>query len=143
MNITGSHKIVIKAPLKAVFEKFNDPKAQDEWVVQPYTLRDYEPPLQKGSTYTVIGKFMNKPTEFKYEVVDFNPPNRIILKLKGSGTGLITNTFTEVKDGVEVDYGFNRDFSGWLTSHTALEIHNAMYDLVEADLNSFKQFVEG
>jgi len=142
MNITGSHKIIIKAPIKDVFEKYNDPNMQSEWVVQPYVLRDYEPPLQKGSTYTVTGKFMRKPTEFKYEVVDFNPPTKIVLKLKGSGTGLITITFAEIKSGTEIDFGFNRDFSGWLTSHTALDIHNVLYDITEADLNSFKAFVE-
>ena len=143
MNISGTHKIVIKAPIKDVFEKFNDPNMQSEWIVQPYTLRDYKPPLQKGSTYTVTGKFMRKPSEFTYEVVEINPPSHIVLKLKGSGTGLITIGFTEVKGGIEVDLGFNRDFSGWLTSNTALEIHNALYNVTEADLNSFKAFVEG
>ncbi|GEM_PF-1961750 len=142
MNITGSHKIIIKAPIKDVFEKFNDPNMQSEWFVQPYTLSGYEPPLQKGSTYTVKGKFMNKPTEFTFEVVEFNPPTNIVLKLKGSGTGFIVVTFTEVKDGTEVDFGFNRDFSGWLTSHTAMEIHNVLYDINEADLNSFKAFAK-
>ena len=143
MNITGSHKIVVKAPIKDVFEKFNDPNLQSEWYVQPYTLRDYMPPLQKGCTYTVTGKFMLKPTEFKYEVVEFNPPTNIVLKLKGSGTGYLAITFTEVKDGTEIDFGFNRDFSGWLTSHNALDIHNALYDIIDADLKSFKQFAEG
>lgn len=143
MNITGSHKIVIKAPIKNVFENFNDPNKQSEWVVQPSILSDYEPPLQKGSTYTISGKFMQKPIELRYEVVEFNPSTNIVLKLKGSGTGIIAVTFTEVKDGTEVDYGFNRDFSGWLTSYTALDIHNALYDITEADLNSFKAFVEG
>ena len=60
-----------------------------------------------------------------------------------SGTGIITITFTEVKGGTEVDFGFNRDFSGWLTSYTALDIQNVLYDKTEADLNSFKAFVEG
>jgi hypothetical protein len=141
MNITGSHKIVIKAPIKDVFENFNDPNMQSEWYVQPYALRDYKPPLQKGCTYTVTGKFMQKPTEFRYEVVEFNPPTHIVLKLKGSG--FISINFTEVKGGTEVDFGFNRDFSGWLASHTALDIHNILYDITEADLNSFKAFAEG
>jgi hypothetical protein len=61
MNITGSHKIVIKAPIKCVFEKYNESNMQCEWVVQLYALRDYTPPLQKGGTYTVTGKFMQKP----------------------------------------------------------------------------------
>lgn len=143
MNISGSHKIVIKAPIKDVFENFNDPNKQREWVVQPYMLCDYTPPLQKGCTYTVTGKFMQKPIEFRYEVVEFSPPTNIVLKLKGSGTGIITITFTEVKGGTEVDFGFNRDFSGWLTSYTALDIQNVLYDKTEADLNSFKAFVEG
>lgn len=143
MNITGSHKIIIKAPIKDVFEKFNDPNMQSEWYVQPYTLSGYKPPLQKGCTYTVKGKFMQKPTEFTYEVVEFNPPTQIVLKLKGSGTGFLSITFNEVKGGVEVDFGFNRDFSAWLTSYTAMEIHNALYDITDADLNSFKAFVEG
>jgi len=143
MNITGTHKIIVKAPIKDVFEKFSDPNMQTEWYVQPYTLQDYEPPLEQGATYTVKGKFMQKPTEFTYEVVEYHRPTNIVLKLKGSGTGYLVTTFTEVKDGTEVDFGFNRDFSGWLTSHTALEIHNALYDINEADLNSFKKFVEG
>lgn len=143
MNITGSHKIVIKSPIKDVFEKFNDPNMQSEWYVQPYTLRDYKPPLQKGCTYTVTGKFIQKPSEITYEVVKFNPPTNIVLKLKGSVTGFITINFTEVDGGTEVDFGFNRDFSGWLSSHTALEIHNVLYDITEADLNSFKAFLEG
>ena len=142
MNITGSHKIIIKAPIKDVFEKFNDPNLQSEWIVQPFTMRDFTPPLQKGTIYTVVGKFMNKPTEFKYEVVEFDPPKRIVLSLKGSGTGYIAISFSEVKDGTEIDFGFNRDFSGWLTSSTALEIHNVLYDITEADLQSFKAFVE-
>jgi hypothetical protein len=143
MNITGSHKIVVKAPIKDVFEKFNDPNMQREWVVQPYALRDYTPPLEKGCTYTVTGKFMRKPSEFTYEVVEFNLPTKLVLKLKGSGTGLITIIFKEIKDGTEVDFGFNRDFTAWLTSYTALDIHNALYNITEADFNSFKAFIEG
>ena len=142
MNITGSHKVIFKAPIKTVFEKFTDPNMQSEWYVQPYTLLAHEPPLQKGSIYTAKGKFMNKPTEFKYEVVEFHPPNNIVLKLHGSGTGYIVVDFKEVKDKTEVDFQFNRDFSGWLTSHTAMEIHNALYDITDADLKSFKKFVE-
>jgi len=143
MNITGSHKLVVKAPIKEVFEKFTDPNMQSEWVAQPYTLSNYEAPLHKGTTYTVKGKFMQKPSEFTYEVVEFHPHTNIVLKLKGSGTGYIVVNFAEVENGTEVDFGFNRDFSGWLTSHTAMEIHNAFYDVNEADLDSFKAFAEG
>jgi uncharacterized protein YndB with AHSA1/START domain len=141
MNITGSHKVTVKASLKDVFERFNDPNIQSEWVVQPFTLLSFTAPLQQGSVYTVKGKFLNKPTEYKYEVVEFNPPTHIVLKLHGTGTGYIVIKFKAVEGGTEIDLQFNRDFSAWLSSYAAMEVHNALYDVTEADLNSFKAFV--
>lgn len=141
-NITGHNAVIVKAPIEEVFEKFNDPNLQSEWYQQMFNLSDYTPPFQKGTTYTVKGKFMGRPTEFKYEVVNVDPLKQVVLKLSGSGTGMIAHNFEKAKDGIKVEIEFSRDMTAWMSSNTALEIHNVLYSRITADLQGFKKFVE-
>lgn len=142
-QITGSKSIVVNASIDRVFENFTDPEIQMKWFVEPHELRDYTPPLGIGTTFKTVSKFMGRDAVSQQEVIEFNPPYRQALRYTGVGNGESQHSCEEVEGGTKVILRFDVDMSGWLAKLAAPLIRRQIDKRMTADLQSFKEFIEG
>ena len=142
-QITGSKSIVVNAPIEVAFAGFTDPEMQIKWIVEPHELRDYTPPLGAGSTYKTVSRFMGRDAVQQHEVIEFEPPYQQVLSYTGVGNGESQYTCEEVEGGTKVGLRFDANMSGFLAQLMAPFIRRQMDKRMTADLQSFKEFIEG
>jgi uncharacterized protein YndB with AHSA1/START domain len=142
-QITGSKSIVVNAPIEVAFAGFTDPEMQIKWIVEPHELRDYTPPLGAGSTYKTVSRFMGRDAVQQHEVIEFEPPYQQVLRYTGVGNGESQYTCEAVERGTKVMLRFDANMSGFLAQLMAPFIRRQMDKRMTADLQSFKEFIEG
>jgi uncharacterized protein YndB with AHSA1/START domain len=140
-QITGSKSIVINAPIDKVFENFTDPEKQLEWFVEHHELRDYSPPLGKGTTYKIVSKLMGREAILQQEVIEYSPPNRLVLRYTGVGSGETHYICEEVEGGTKLLLRFDADMSGLMAKIMAPLIRRQMDKRMTDDFQSFKEYI--
>src|SRR5919201_6274019 len=71
----------IDAPLEDVASYAADPSNAPEWYAN-ITSADWKtpPPLQRGSRIAFVARFMRRRLEYTYEVTDFVPTERLVMR---------------------------------------------------------------
>jgi carbon monoxide dehydrogenase subunit G len=141
-QIIGSKSIVVNAPIDKVFENLTNPEKQMEWFVEHHELRDYTPPLGKGTTFKTVSKLMGRDAILQQEVIEFNPPNRQVLRYTGVGSGETHYICEEVEGGTKISLRFDANMSGILAKIMAPLIRRQMDKRMTADFQSFNEFIE-
>ena len=141
-RITGSRSTVVNAQIDKVFENFTDPEKQIDWLVHQHELRDYTPPLGKGTTFKTVSKLMGRDAILQQEVIEFSPPNRYVLRFTGVGEGETHYICEEVEGGTKISMQFDADMSGMLVKLMIPLIRRQMDKQLIADFQSFKEYIE-
>jgi hypothetical protein len=107
--------ILIKRNLDEVFNFItnfeNNPKWQSGMVKAKFTS---EPPLRVGSTYTQVARFLGRPVDSDFTVIDYEPGHLIkISTTSGSFPITVTRTVESVADGTLVHASVEGDATGF------------------------------
>ena len=107
-SISVSNSIIVNAPIDKVFYIGTDPERQKEWMSNDDELRGYTPPVEVGSTFETVSKFMGREVVVSNEVVVNDAPHRCDYAMSGTMNGIIEHHFEEVNGGVKVTIVLNR-----------------------------------
>jgi hypothetical protein len=89
---TVEHSVEIARPTHEIFEHITDVARTPEWISSLVEVRDVAPgPVQTGTTFTEIGRFMAKTLETPKIVTEYQPPLRFVHTSTG---GPVPQTFT-------------------------------------------------
>jgi uncharacterized protein YndB with AHSA1/START domain len=91
----------IDAPLEDVASYAADPSNAPEWYAN-ITSADWKtpPPLQRGSRISFVARFMGRRLEYTYEVIDFVPNDRLVMRtFQGPFPMETTYTWQAAADG--------------------------------------------
>lgn len=91
----------INRPLDEVFEYAADFSNSAEWDPGVDTAKAVDPgPVRVGSSYSLEGTFGPSTLPMQYEVVEYEPPHRVVLQGRGEKfDALDTMEFTSTSDG--------------------------------------------
>ncbi|MEX0796594.1 MAG: SRPBCC family protein [Acidimicrobiia bacterium] len=91
----------INRPLEEVFEYAADFSNSAEWDPGVDSAKAVEPgPVRVGSSYSLEGTFGPSTLPMHYEVVEYEPPHRVVLQGRGEKfDALDTMEFTSSSDG--------------------------------------------
>ena len=91
----------VNRPLEEVFAYAADFSNSAEWDPGVDSAKAVEPgPVMVGSLYSLEGNFGPSTLPMQYEVVEYEPPHRVVLKGRGEKfDALDTMEFTESSDG--------------------------------------------
>ncbi len=92
----------IRRPLQDVFEYAADFANSAEWDPGVDTAEQVgTDPIGVGTRYRLVGNFGSSTIPMEYEVIDYEPPSRVVLSGKGNAfDALDTMTFESLEPGV-------------------------------------------
>jgi len=141
-TVSLSNSIVINAPIDKTFYIGTDPERQQEWMSNDNELRGYQPPVEVGSTFETVSKFMGREVVTSNEIVVNDVPNRCDYAMSGMMNGVIEHHFEEVNDGVEVTVVLNGEMSGVLGNIAVPLLKGQIDNQIKKDLASLKAYLE-
>lgn len=107
MATTLDRSIVVPGDIAATFDYIADFSNAAEWDPGIETARRTSPgPIAAGATFELIAEFMGRKVETNYELIEHEPPHRVVFR--GGTSGFTsTDTITLAKSGedVQIDYG--------------------------------------
>ncbi|HEX6444357.1 MAG TPA: SRPBCC family protein [Streptosporangiales bacterium] len=81
MSVDVRTELVIDAPRERVADYATDPANAPHWYAN---IRSVEwrtrPPLRVGSRFTFVARFLGRQLEYTYEVVAFEPGERLVMR---------------------------------------------------------------
>jgi uncharacterized protein YndB with AHSA1/START domain len=95
-------EVVINRPLEEVWAYVIDPDKIPEWDSAVLEAKASEVPLRKGSTVTMVGKFLGKRFETTLEITDLVPLKTYSVKATTPVPFEATNTFERVGGGTRI-----------------------------------------
>jgi uncharacterized protein YndB with AHSA1/START domain len=101
MTVDVVTETTIDRPLEEVASYVADPSTAPEWYAN-ITSADWKtpPPLQRGSRIAFVARFMGRRLEYTYEVIDFIPTERLVMRTaQGPFPMETTYTWQALTDG--------------------------------------------
>jgi hypothetical protein len=135
----------IDAPLEDVASYAGDPSNAPEWYVN-ITSAEWKtpPPLQPGSRIAFVARFMRRRLEYTYEVVDFAPNERIVMRTaQGPFPMETTYTWKAVAGGQTHMTLRNRGEPSGFSKVAAPVMAAAIRRANEKDLRKLRSILEG
>ena len=135
--------IEIGRPLDDVWEAFCDIEAVPQWVESVHDIRNYSgSPLDMGSTWDQVMKFLGKEFSGEVQIVEFAPGQRVTQDFGGVVTGNMTAEFEDLGDATRLSLYFHVETGGFFGIAAPLMKRNMQKD-VDGDLARFKAWLEG
>ena len=134
----------IDRPLEEVAAYVADPSNAPEWYVN-ITSADWKtpPPLQSGSRFAFVARFMSRRLEYTYEVIDFVPNERLVMRTAAGPFPMETTyTWQAVTAGQTRMTLRNRGEPAGFAKLTAPAIAAAVRRANRKDLERLKQILE-
>ena len=102
-------------PIEDVFDYLADFSNVDDWdpsAIEAEALNGAEP--HRGARYRVVSRFLGREIPLVYEIVEFEPPDRVLLRAESGGVvSLDEMRFRALTDGdTEVTYTANLSLKG-------------------------------
>jgi uncharacterized protein YndB with AHSA1/START domain len=135
----------IDRPLEEVATYVADPSNAPEWYVN-ITSADWmtPPPLQVGSRFAFVARFLGRRLEYTYEVMDFVPNERLVMRTaEGPFPMETTYTWQAVADGETRMTLRNRGQPSGFSKVAAPAMAAAMRRANENDLRKLRAILEG
>lgn len=80
-SVDVTTEIVIDRPTAEVSAYAADPTNAPEWYVNIQRVQwQTEPPLRVGSLLTFVAHFLGRTLEYTYEIVEFDPGSRLVMR---------------------------------------------------------------
>jgi uncharacterized protein YndB with AHSA1/START domain len=135
----------INRPLEEVAAYVADPSNAPEWYVNIASAQwKTPPPLQLGSRFAFIARFMGRRLEYTYEVVDFVPRERLVMRTaEGPFPMETTYTWQAVANGETRMTLRNRGEPSGFARVAAPVMAAAMRRANEKDLRKLRAVLEG
>jgi uncharacterized protein YndB with AHSA1/START domain len=135
----------IDRPLEEVASYAADPSNAPEWYAN-ITSADWKtpPPLQLGSRIAFVARFMGRRLEYTYEVIDFVPNERLVMRtVQGPFPMETTYTWRAVADGETRMTLRNRGGPSGFSRLAAPVMAAATRRANEKDLQNLRSILEG
>jgi uncharacterized protein YndB with AHSA1/START domain len=135
----------IDRPLEEVATYVADPSNAPAWYVN-ITSADWKtpPPLQVGSRFAFVARFLGRRLEYTYEVIDFVPNERLVMRTaEGPFPMQTTYTWQAVADGETRMTLRNRGEPSGFSTLAAPLLAAAMRRANEKDLRNLRAILEG
>ena len=142
-DIRLTRSIIVNADINDIFHYFNDPDEQMNWMVEPPLRQEATDGYQLGSQWTSVTSFMGREIETSSEVTEYDAPYLMGYRAEGAMTGDVQHRFAEVDGGIEVTIDALFTAGGVLGAIGAPLIKSQGGKRMEADLASFKTYMEG
>jgi hypothetical protein len=134
----------IDRPLQEVATYVADPSNAPEWYVNIKSA-DWKtpPPLQLGSRFAFVARFMGRRLEYTYEVIDFVPNERLVMRTaEGPFPMETTYTWQAAADGETRMTLRNRGEPSGFSKVAAPLMAAAMRRANEKDLRNLRAILE-
>ncbi len=141
-SISMSNSIIVNAPIDKVFYIGTDPERQNEWMANDDELRGYEPPVEVGSTFETVSKFMGREVVVSNEIIVNEACHRCDYAMSGTMNGIIEPHFEEVDGGVKVTIVLNGEMGGVLGTIAIPLLKGQIDSQIKKDLAKFKAHLE-
>lgn len=141
-SISVSNSIIVNAPIDKVFYIGTDPERQKEWMSNDDELRGYTPPVEVGSTFETVSKFMGREVVVSNEVVVNDAPHRCDYAMSGTMNGIIEHHFEETDGGVKVTIVLNGEMGGVLGAIAVPLLKGQVDNQIKKDLAKLKTYLE-
>jgi uncharacterized protein YndB with AHSA1/START domain len=138
-------KTTIARPLEEVATYVAEPSNAPEWYVN-IASADWKtpPPLQLGSRFAFVAHFMGRRLEYTYEVIDFVPNERLVMRTaEGPFPMETTYTWQRGADGETRMTLRNRGEPSGFSKIAAPVMAAAMRRANEKDLRNLRAILEG
>jgi uncharacterized protein YndB with AHSA1/START domain len=135
----------IDRPLEEVASYAADPSNAPEWYAN-ITSADWKtpPPPQRGSRIAFVARFMGRTLEYTYEVIDFVPNERLVMRtVQGPFPMETTYTWQAVADGETRMTLRNRGGPSGFSRLAAPVMAAATRRANEKDLQNLRSILEG
>ncbi len=108
--------IEVPKPLEETFEYLSDFANTRDWdpgVVEAEPL--VEGPVDVGSLFRVVARFLGRDVELRYEVTAFEPPKRVVLEAHSTSVHSLDEIrFEATAEGTRITYDANLQLKGFL-----------------------------
>ena len=102
----------INRPLQDVFDYASDFANSSEWDPGVNTAEQVgSSPVQVGTKYTLEGSFGSNTIPMEYEVIDYEPPNRVVLSGRGKAFDALDTMTFEAVDAETTRLTYNADIT--------------------------------
>ena len=145
MSVDVSTSVVINVPAEEVARYASDPDNVPAWYANIKSVEWKTPrPLQVGSRLTFVAHFLGRRLEYTYEVVEWIPGKRFVMRTTDGPFPMETTyTWEAVTDGQTRmtlrNRGTPSGFSTWMAPFMAFAVRRAN----QKDLALLKKVLEG
>ena len=81
MAVDVTTTVIIERPREAVASFSADPARAPEWYVNIASVRwETEPGVHEGARATFVARFLGRTLEYTYEIVEFTPGERLVMR---------------------------------------------------------------
>jgi uncharacterized protein YndB with AHSA1/START domain len=121
---TASVSVEVDAPPERVWEVAADPRNLPRWERNIASIEDVPPDgLKKGSSYTVVMKFLAVRARIHADVLEWSPPGYACVRLSGLLDATVRTTITPIAGGRtrlehDVEYSFRGGALGDLAARS-------------------------
>jgi len=135
--------VVINRPLEEVFAFIADFENNPQWQAGMQEARQIsEGPIDVGTTYNQLAKFLGRPVESTFEIIEYEPNQRI----KGRSTSgsfpiTFTRTVEPTPEGTKVSALIEGDASGFFRLAEPL-LNRMVQRQVNGDYTKLKSLLE-
>jgi hypothetical protein len=141
---TVEHSVEIARPTHEIFDHIADVARSPEWISAIVEVRDVTPgPLEIGTTFTEIGRFMAKTIETPKIVSAYEPPH--LLEHRSTG-GPVPQTFSlrlePIGGGTRVTARLDAEPGGFFGALPITVLVTAMKVIMNGDLQRLKDRLE-
>jgi len=97
--------VLSNKPVEAAFDYLADFSSVREWDPTAVSAENLSGRAGEGAEFRVVVRFAGRETEFVYETLEFDRPQRVVLRAESSTVvSLDTISFREAANGTEVTY---------------------------------------
>ncbi len=142
-------EVEVEAPPERVWEVVGVPENLPQWDRHIAEVQDVPPGgLREGSVYVTVMQFLGVRTRVPSKVLEWEPPNRAVFRLKGVIDATVTTTVEPLPGERsrlrhEVDFHFRGGLLGEIAARSLAMVGGAQYALRRGAIAQKRQVEEG
>jgi carbon monoxide dehydrogenase subunit G len=142
-SLHTSASITVNCPIGEAFRVMTDLDQFTAWFTSAQSVQGHAGPLEMGTRYEAVVRFMGREATGIWTVVEYDPPHRIVIdSTSDMGEGTNIWHFAEEGSHVRITVDFKAETSGLLARVATPLLQGLIQKQMHADLARLKRLIE-